>query len=113
MPVKAARTAWPLDSPRRTPPTSDLWEMAWELIFMATGKPICWAMSMASVGSRAIMVWATGIWNAASRALDSTSVSTLRPWARALSTIRRAPSTSGPLSSVRGSGVCIRRRWFS
>ena len=89
------RTAWALRMSRRTPPTSDLWVMSGELIFMATGKPSDSAATSASFALRAWMVCTTGIRKAASTALDSSGVSTLRRSESTPSMMSRAPSTSG------------------
>jgi hypothetical protein len=86
--------------------------MSGESIFSATGNPSWVAIMIASFTLRARMVRVTGIWKAASRALDSISVSTLRRSASTLSISMRAPSTSGLVRSDSGGGVCCSSSWF-
>ena len=104
--LNTSRTATEFSTFSATPPTSLLWLMSGESIFSATGKPIWVAVIMASLALRASTVCVTGMWNAASSAFDSTSVSTERRSDSTLSMIRRAPSRSGLASCDSGGGVC-------
>ena len=87
--------------------------MSGESIFSADGYPSWVAIIIASLALRARMVLVTGMWKAASRALDSSSVRMLRRSASTLSISRRAPSTSGLARWDSGGGVCCSSNWFS
>jgi hypothetical protein len=67
---------------------------------------------MASLALRDSMVRVTGMWKAASSALLSISVSTLRRSASTPSMSKRAPSTSGAGPSDSGGGVCCSNCWL-
>jgi len=98
---------------RCTPPTSDLWLMSGELIFIATGKPTDAAATSASDGERASIVVSVGMWKARSTAFDSVSDSILSPVgqhalddeARALD-VGRPVSVSGPGTAAAAPGCC-------
>ena len=81
--------------PTSTPPASDLCATSVDAIFSTTGKPISEASEAASAAEVASCAAVTGMPAAASSAFDSTSLSKVRPAARASAIIPAGASLLG------------------
>ncbi len=113
MPWAALAAACGVRMPSTTPPTSDLWLMSRDRSLTATaGLRVSRSAAMvsASLTLWATMVSTTGTPKAASAALASGSVSTVRPSATTSANSLRAAAMSVGTCGAEG-GVCISSRW--